>query len=96
MTFALPVTAGMGLIITVLVALTYYIKKGWLYIFGGCIMAFGAFMILVEWLLYLTFDIAFYGWSFYPLVAFLLLGGMLIYLGINKSAREVMERKLFF
>ena len=94
--FALPVTAGIGLIITTLVTLTRYIKKGWLYIFGGCVIGFGAFMLLVEWLLVLTFGISFYGWSFYPLVAFVLLGGMLIYLGINKSAREIMERKLFF
>ena len=44
----------------------------------------------------ITFDIKFFGWSLYPLVVLVLLGGLMFYLAINKSAREVMERKLFF
>ena len=65
-------------------------------ILGGALMALGAFMLLVEFLLVITFDhYSFVGWSLYPLTALMVLGGLLIYLAINHSARETMERKLF-
>lgn len=95
-TFALPVTAGVGLIVTAVVTLIRYVKKGYLYIFGGACIALGALMLGVEFLLEMTFAIGrFVGWSLYPLTAMVLLGGFLIFLGINRPAREAMERKLF-
>jgi len=42
-------------------------------------------------LMTVTFSMAFTGWSVYPLIALSLLGGLLIFLAINKSARERME-----
>ena len=51
---------------------------------------------MIELLIDITFDVAFIGWAFYPLIALALLGGALIYLAINRTARETMERKLFF
>ena len=59
-------------------------------------MALGAFMLLVEFLMKMTFDLHFIGWSIYPLVVLFLFGGLLIYFAINSSAREIIERKLFF
>lgn len=94
--FALPVTGSMALVVTTLVTLLRYIKKGRLYILGGMFMAMGAVMLLVEHLMTVTFHRAFVGWSVYPLIALFLLGGMLIFLGINKTARERMERRFFF
>ena len=73
-----------------------YVPQGGLYIFGGAFIAMGAFMPLVEFLVHLTFDMnphAF--WSPYPLICLVLVGGLLIYLAINRNARETMERKLF-
>lgn len=96
MSFAFPVVGGFGLIVCAMVALMRYVRRGALYIFGGGFIAFGGFMLLVEFLLDITFGIPFIAWSVYPLIAFVLLGGGLIYLAINKSARESMERKLFF
>ena len=93
--FALPVTGGVAVITCALVTLLYYIKKGKLYIWGGGLIAIGAFMLLVEFLLDITFNVNFLGWSIYPLVVLSLVGGILIYLGIDDSAREIMERKLF-
>ena len=58
-------------------------------------MALGGTMLLIEYLLDITFGRAFVGWSIYPLAVLILLGGLLIYLAIDRSAREVMERKLF-
>lgn len=96
LTFALPVTGGVGLIVTAVVALVRYVKKGQLYVFGGACIALGALMLLMEFLLELTFDIGYFvGWSLYPLTALVLLGGFLIFLAINRPARETMERKLF-
>lgn len=96
LSLAFPVVGGVGLIVCAVVTLMRYVPRGALYIFGGAFIALGAFMPLVEFLIHLTFDISHHAyWSPYPLVALVLLGGLLIYLAINQSARETMERKLF-
>ena len=96
LSFALPVVGGIGIITSTLITLLYYLKRGRLYIFGGAFMALGAFMLLMEFLMTVTFDLQFIGWSIYPLVVLMLFGGLLIYLGISASAREIVERKMFF
>ncbi|MBQ7827006.1 MAG: hypothetical protein IJ386_01940 [Clostridia bacterium] len=96
LSFAFPVSGGLCLITCTVVTLLYYLKKGKLYIWGGAFIALGAFMLLIEFLLDITFKLSFIGWSVYPLVVLVLLGGVLIYLEINSNARETMERKLFF
>ena len=96
LSFALPVTAGIGLICTAVAVLLKYLRRGRLYIFGGALMALGAFMVLVEYLLCITFEpIRFYGWSVYPMTVLLILGGMLIFLAVNRRAREKMEKRFF-
>ena len=96
MSFAFPVTGGICLIVTAVVTLLRYVRKGILFILGGAIAALGGFMPLVEFLLVVTFPaIEFHWWSLYPLTALVILGGTLMFLGICKPARETMERKLF-
>lgn len=96
LSFALPVTGGIGLIVTAVVTLVKYVRKGLLYIYGGALIAFGALMLLMEFLLVITFPaVAFIGWSLYPLAVFLVLGGLLIFLAICRPARDMMERKTF-
>ena len=95
LTFALPLVGGVGLIFTTLITLLRYIKRGKLFIFGGCTMVLGAFMPVVEYLAALTFSGPIVSWSVYPFVALVLLGGYLIFLGICRPARESMERKFF-
>lgn len=94
--FALPVTGSFALVVTALVTLLRYIKKGRLYILGGAFMLLGGVMLLVELLMVATFRMSFAGWSVYPLIVLFFLGGLLIFLGINKTARERMERRFFF
>ena len=94
--FALPIIVALAAIICSVVTLLRYVGRGKLYIFGGAVMLLGALGVLVELLLETTFQVSFIGWSIYPLVVLCLLGGLLIYLAINKTAREMMERKLFF
>lgn len=96
LSFALPVTAGLCLITCTVVTLLYYLRRGRLYIIGGALMALGAFMLLLEFLVGVTFHLQFIGWSIYPLCVLFLFGGLLIYFAINRAARETMERKLFF
>lgn len=96
LSLAFPVVGGIGLIITVVVALLRYVHGGKLYIFGGAAIALGAFMPLTEFLINLTFHRPkFIAWSLYPLVALVLLGVMLIVLAIHKPSREIMSRKFF-
>lgn len=94
--FAFPVVGGLCLITCTVVTLIYYLHRGRLYILGGAFMALGAFMLLIEFLIGITFGLRFVGWSIYPLVVLILFGGLLIYFAINGAAREMMERKLFF
>ena len=96
LSFALPVIAGFGLIVTAVVTMLRYLRRGKLYIFGGMTVALGGMMLLVEFLMDLTFEIeTFMGWSLYPLITLVLLGSLLIFLAICRPAREIMERKFF-
>ena len=96
LSFALPVTAFVALVATTVTVLLRYIRRGRLYIFGGAFLALGAFMPLMELLLCLSIaEMGFVGWSLYPLIPLVLLGGTLIFLAISAPAREKMERKLF-
>lgn len=96
LSFAFPITGFICLIVTAMVVLLRYLRRGKLYVIGGGIIALGAFMPIMELLLCITFPgIPFIGWGFYPLVALVLLGGMLIFLAISRPARQAMERKFF-
>lgn len=96
LSFAFPVVGFLGLVVTVIVTLTRYLRRGRLYIFGGAAVALGLFMPLMEFLLNLTFHFErFIGWSVYPLIALVLVGGMLLFLAVCRPARENMERKFF-
>jgi hypothetical protein len=96
LSFAFPFVGGLGIIVVTVVTLLKYVRRGKLYVFGGAFMGLGGLMLLLEFLLDITFEgVRFIGWSFYPLSALVLLGGFLIFLGICRPARECMERKFF-
>ena len=95
--FAFPVIGYLGLLVSTVVILIHYTRRGALYIYGGALMALGAFLPLMELLMVITFRLpGFIGWSLYPLVALVLLGGALIFLAICRPARESAQRKLFW
>ncbi len=95
LSFAFPLVGALGVLVTAVVALTKYLRRGLLFVYGGAGIALGGIMLLTEFLIIITFRWHFTGWSLYPMTALVLLGGMLIFLGLNRSAREMMERKLF-
>jgi hypothetical protein len=98
LSFAFPVTGFLCLVVTAVVALCRYVKKGYLDIFGGALAALGAFFPLIGFLVNITFRNlpGFALWTLYPATALLLLGCTLIFLAICRPAREIMQRKLFF
>lgn len=96
LSFVFPMVGGLGIIVTVVAALLRYVRKGKLYIFGGALIALGLHALWMEFMINYTFEITeFAGWSFYPLSVLVVLGGVLIFLGISRPARDTMERKFF-
>jgi hypothetical protein len=97
LSFAFPVTGSLCLITTALIALTRYIRRGRLYIYGGWLMIMGVWTVLVEFFLRLTFEVEHVHivWSQYPLIVFFLLGMMLIVIAIVKPIKESL-RRIFF
>ncbi len=96
LSFALPVVGIVAAIVITVVTLLHYLRRGKLFIFGGATIAFGGFMLLLEFLMSCTFDgVKFIGWSLYPLITLVIFGIILLFLGISRSARESMKR-LFF
>ena len=94
--FAFPVTGFLCLLVTAVVVLCRYTRKGLLYVFGGASLAMGGFMVLLEYLLHITFGLPGLGtWSFYPMSVFALLGIGLILIAIVPSFRESLSKKFF-
>ena len=96
LSFAFPVAGALCIIVSTLITLLKYVRGGRLYIFAGTFISTGLLLFMTEMLLSLTFSLAFVGWSLYPLAVLCVLGLLLIYLAINRVAREFFERKLFF
>ena len=93
LSFAFPVTGAIGLLISAAVALTYYLRGGYLYIYGGMLILGGGLAVLIEFLINLTFQIhETLFWSFYPMVAGVVLGLMLIVIAICKPLRRSLHR----
>ena len=96
LSFAFPLVGGVGLIVTTVAILLYYLKRGVFFILGGASIALGGFMMLVEFLLNYTFGITrLIWWSLYPLASLAVIGGFLIFLGAYRPVREAMQRRFF-
>ncbi len=95
LSFAFPAVGAFGAIVTAVVTLLRYVRRGHLYIFGGATLAVGAVIPLLEFLMNRTFSLRFVAWSVYPFTALVLLGGLLLFFAICRPARESMERKFF-
>ena len=90
---ALPVTGIMALIFTAIAVLSHYLRRGYLYIYGGACIALGASAPLIEFLIHLTFDVNHgYVWGLYPAAAFSLIGIMLIIIAIVRPFSESLRR----
>ncbi len=96
LSFAFPTVGVLGLIVTAVITLFRYVKRGYFYILGGALIATGWSIVLVEFLLNLTFTFPkFYFWSSYPLIGCTLIGIALIVIGICRPLRESLAKKFF-
>ena len=97
LSFAFPVVTMLGVYITAVVALTRYLKRGKLFVFGGLFALLGVSVLPMEFLANYTFGVEkFMGWFVYPMTPLIVLGGFLIFLGIYRPARETMARLFYF
>ena len=92
LTFALPVTGIVTVCMSTITILCYYLRRGYLYIFGGVIIGAGLFCPVIETLAIITFGQGPLMWSLYPLIALFLIGIMLIVIAIVKPFRESLCR----
>lgn len=96
LSFAFPIAGALCLIFTTVVALFRYVRRGRLYILGGTMISLGALMLLIEFLMSLTFEaVNVLLWSLYPCVALSILGLMLIIIAIVKPFKESLA-KMFY
>ncbi len=97
LSFAFPLLGASCLIVTAVIALVRYLRHGYLYIFGGALIAHVGFMVLLEFLIGITFlGSGRLRWSYFPLVACFILGMGLIIIAIVKPLKESLKKKLFF
>ena len=91
--FALPLTGALALIVSAMLILTYYLRGGHLYIYGGVSIALGLYCLFIELLIHLNFNMHNrLVWSIYPLVALFLMGIMLIVIAIVKPFKESLKK----
>ena len=93
MTFAFPVTGMATLIVSSITILSYYLKKGYLYIWGGAFIVAAACMPIMEILANITFSARDYLlWCYYPTIGLGLIGIMLIIIALVKPFRESLKK----
>ena len=96
LTFALPVTGGLCIIVSAMVTVLYYVRRGRLYTIGGGLIALGAWTVLIEIMLFVTFELKTpILWSPFSATTLAVCGMMLIVIAIVKPLRESL-RKVFY
>ena len=96
LSFAFPVIGMLGLVTTAVITLLKYVHRGYAFIWGGTVIALGAFVVLLEFFIHITFSLEhFYFWSLYPCMGCVLVGLFLIFVGICRPLREALAKKFF-
>ena len=96
MPFALPTVGVCCLISTAVVTLCRYLRRGYLYIFGGATILSGFAVLLTEWLMNVTFGLHNkLVWSIYPFAAAVLIGLLLIIIAVSPKLRTSLQKKFF-
>lgn len=96
LSFAFPAVGAFGFIITAIITVARYVKKGYWYIASASFFAIGVYVCLIELLIYITFGIkTHFPWSIYPLVGCLIIGGTLLVIAISKPLRRRVQKKFF-
>ncbi len=96
MSFAFPLLVYSCVLVCTVITLCKYVRKGYLYIFGGSFIGLAGFFIMIEIFAALAFGNAIrIVWSIYPAISCSILGIMLIIIAICKPLKESLRKKLF-
>ncbi len=96
LSLAFPITGAICIIVTTVITLIKYVKKGYLYIIGSAIIAIGALTMLIELMINVTFDISkYYFWSAISFTPCFIIGMSLIVVAICKPLKESLKKKFF-
>ncbi|HHT54399.1 MAG TPA: zinc ribbon domain-containing protein [Clostridiales bacterium] len=95
-TFALPLVAGAAIITTAVAVLSYYIRRGYLFIWSGACILGGVYTVGIEILINITFGVREkLIWSPYPFLALFMIGVMLLVIALVRPLRESLHKKFF-
>ncbi len=96
LTFALPITAMVAIIVCSVITLLRYYARYALAIFGGTFVMLGAALVATEYFINMTFYRTYpLEWSFYPLVICVLLGAALLVVAFSPKLKESLKKKFF-
>ncbi len=94
--FAFPITVTLGMIVSAMVAVMRYVRRGHLYVVGGGLIAVGAWTVLLEYVLRTVFTVrTVIYWSPFSMAILFTMGMMLIVIAIVKPLKESL-RKIFY
>jgi len=96
MSFAFPVAGISCVLVTGMICLLKYVRRGRLYIFGGFLILLGGFSMLVELFEHITFGTPMFLWSLYSLAGFGAMGLFLLAAGLIRPLRRALEKRFFF
>ena len=96
LSFAFPVVGSLGLIITAVTTVFHYVHRGRLYTAGGGLIALGAWTLLLEFFIHLTFEMPGHViWSPFPCATLVVFGLMLIIIAIVKPLKDSLKRVFY-
>lgn len=94
--FALPLVVMSGILVTYLICVLKYVRKGKIFYYGGFLILLGVGLSLLEFFQHLTFGSRMFLWSPFYLIGLGAVGILLIVIGLIRPLRESLERHFFF
>ncbi len=95
LSFAFPVTGIAGLLVTAVVALVRYVRRGYFFILGGALLGVGGYLMLLELFQCITFGGQMFRWCLYPTGACALLGLFFILAGVIRPLGNALRKRMF-
>ncbi len=94
--FVFPAVGALGVITSAISTLIRYVRRGHLYIYGGGLIALGAWTVLIEGMIAVAFGVTFLvHWSMLSFMTLFLFGILLILIAMIRPLRESL-RKIFY
>ena len=94
--FALPLLIMSCILVTYMICVLKYVRKGKIFYYGGFLIVLGASLSLVEFYQHLQFGSQMFLWSPFYLIGLGAAGLLLIVIGLIRPLREALERHFFF